>query len=55
MSSAEQTIYAVTPSLKSFVVEYDIEILLALTFIWTAALVLIWTFARQKKPELRYD
>jgi hypothetical protein len=55
MSDPDQTIYAVAPSLKSFLVEYDIEILLALALIWTFALLLIWTFARPKKPEVRYD
>jgi hypothetical protein len=55
MSAPEQTIYAVVPSLKSFLVEYDIESVLALVFCWTVALVLIWVFARLRKPEARYD
>lgn len=55
MSSPEQTIYAVVPSLKSFLVEYDIEILLLLALSWTIALLLIWTIARPRKSEARYD
>jgi hypothetical protein len=55
MSSPEQTIYAITPSLKSLVVEYDIEILTILALSWTITLVLIWIFALLRKPEARYD
>jgi hypothetical protein len=44
LSSADQTIYAVVPSLETLLVEYDLEVLIGLAVIWIIALVVIWLF-----------
>jgi hypothetical protein len=55
MSSPDQTVYAVLPSVESRIVEYDIEILAVLALVWAIALFAIWIFAQCRKREVRYD
>jgi hypothetical protein len=56
LSSPEQTVYAIRPSLKSWLVENDVEVLTGLAAV--GALVLIWIIVLQRKPKSeprRYD
>jgi hypothetical protein len=55
MSSPDQTVYAVLPSVESRIVEYNIEILAVLALVWAIALFAIWIFALRRKREVRYD
>jgi hypothetical protein len=55
LSSPDQTIYAVTPSIETAIVEYDIEILAGLATIWIVALLLIWLYVATRTPAVRYD
>jgi hypothetical protein len=61
LSSPDQTVYAIAPSIQSILVEYDIEILMALAVlaaVWALALLIIWmaTLRRKSKSEaFRYD
>jgi hypothetical protein len=49
LSSSDQTIYAVKPSLETWLVEYDLEVLLGLAVLWIVLLGLIWLFGPRKR------
>jgi hypothetical protein len=54
----DQTLYAVTPSLETFLVEHDIGLLFALVVLWIAALVIILSiqyFSSAPNGATRYD
>ncbi|UPK02016.1 hypothetical protein [Bradyrhizobium sp. 170] len=55
LSSPDQTVYAIKPSIETIIVEYHIQILAALAIFWIVALLVIWVIAARRKPVVRYD
>jgi hypothetical protein len=55
LSSPEQTVYAIRPSLKTLVVEYDVELLTGLAAVGGFLLLWIIFLQRNRKSEPRYD
>jgi hypothetical protein len=53
LSSTNQTIYAVMPSVETFLVEHELGILLLLVGVWTFA-ILVWVFYPRAKA-VAYD
>jgi hypothetical protein len=49
LSSSEQTIYAVKPSVETWLVEYELYILIGFAAIWVFLLVLIWLLSPRKR------
>jgi hypothetical protein len=54
LSSSDQTIYAVTPSVETFLVEHEIGVLIGLALTWMILLGLVWLFSPKHKA-VAYD
>jgi hypothetical protein len=53
LSSTKQTIYAVTPSAETFLVEHELGILIGLAVTWAVVLGIVWLFALTYEQPLR--